>query len=331
MRRTVYKNINAAELAQIILTKKLQDKLAKEIQQRLAIFWNNTSLSTELKDNNTDDWSESHMWRIDSENCLLYTDHLYVAAKTSLHTEIIKRYYDDEFAGHFEYKQTVELIWYSYNWLSSLRDIKAYCKHYILCQKDKIKRYKLYELLKSLSLSTKVWDSVTMNFITDLLSSKDYNETVYNAVLIMFDRLTKMTHYTVIRKDIDIFTLTELFLYKYVRLYEISDNLIIDWETVFTSKYWNFFCFHLCAQQNLITAFHSQTDDQMERQNQTLETYIRMFDNDEQDNWALLLLIIKFVYNNSIYSVTEYTSFFAATDRNFKMNIDLLFYKEQAI
>ena len=67
-----------------------------------------------------------------------------------------------------------------------------------------------------------------MNFITDLSLSKDYNETIYDAVFIMFDRLTKMTHYTVIRKDIDIFTLTELFLYKYVRLYEISDNLIID-------------------------------------------------------------------------------------------------------
>ena len=47
-----------------------------------------------------------------------------------------------------------------------------------------------------------------MNFITDLSSSKDYNETIYNTVFIMFDRLIKMTHYTVIRKNIDVFTLT---------------------------------------------------------------------------------------------------------------------------
>ena len=76
-----------------------------------------------------------------------------------------------------------------------------------------------------------------MNFITDLLSSKDYNRTVYNAVLIIFDRLTKITHYTVTRKNIDASTLTELFLYKYVRLHRISDNLITDQETVFTLKY----------------------------------------------------------------------------------------------
>ena len=49
------------------------------------------------------------MWKINGENCLLYAGHLYVAADTSLCTEIIRRYHDDEFAGHFEYKQTVEL------------------------------------------------------------------------------------------------------------------------------------------------------------------------------------------------------------------------------
>ena len=170
-----------------------------------------------------------------------------------------------------------------------------------------------------------------MNFITDLSPSKDYNGAVYDTVLVTFNRLTKMTHYTVTRKDIDVSTLTELFLYKYVRLHRVPNNLITDWETVFILKYWNFFCFHLCAWQNLITAFHSQTDSQMERQNQTLETYIRMFSNNEQDDWALLLFITEFVYNNSIYSVTEYISFFAATDRNSKMDIDLLSHEEQTI
>ena len=108
--RTVYESINTAELAQIILIKKLQNKLTKKIWQRLVIFWDNTLLSAESKDNNTNNWSENHMWRINSKNCLLYTDHLYVTAETSLCTEIIRRYYDDEFAEHFKYKQTVKLI-----------------------------------------------------------------------------------------------------------------------------------------------------------------------------------------------------------------------------
>ena len=203
------------------------------------------------------------MWKIDSKNCLLYADYLYVTADTSLCTEIIRRYYNDEFAEHFKYKQTVKLTQCSYNWSDFSKDIKVYCRHCILCQKDKARRHKLYKLLKSLSTSIRVWDSVTINFITDLSSSKSYNKTVYNAVLVTVNRLMKITHYTVTRKNIDAFTLTELFLYKYIRLHRILNNLITDWETVFTLKYWSFFYFYLHAQQNLITVFHSQTDDQI--------------------------------------------------------------------
>ena len=329
--RMAYRSMNTAELTQTILAKKSQDKLAKKVQQRLAIFRDSAPLDAESKDNSTDSWPESHMWKIDDENCLLYADHLYVTADTSLCTEIIRRYHDDEFAEHFEYKQTVELTQCSYNWSGSSKDIKVYCRHCILCQKDKARRHKLYELLKSLSTPTRVWGSVTMNFITDLSSSKGYNRAVYNTVLITVNRLTKMTHYTAMRKNIDVFTLTELFLYKHVRLHEILNNLIMNWETVFTSKYWSFFCFHLHAQQNLITVFHPQMNDQTECQNQTLETYIRMFDNNEQDDWALLLPMTEFVYNNSIHNVTEYTPFFAATGRNSKMGIDLLSHEGQAI
>ena len=102
--RTVYRSINTAELTQIILIKKLQDELVKKIWQRLIIFRDSALLNTESKDNSTDNWSESYMWKINSENCLLYTDYLYVTADTSLCTEIIRRYYNDEFAEHFKYK-----------------------------------------------------------------------------------------------------------------------------------------------------------------------------------------------------------------------------------
>ena len=329
--RTAYRSMDAAELTQAILAKESQDELAKKVQQRLATFRDSALLDAGLKDNSTDSWSGSHMWKIDGENRLLYAGHLYVAADTSLRTEIIRRYHDDEFAGHFGYKQTVELTRHSYNWPGSSKDIKVYCRHCIPCQKGKARRHKPYGLLKSLPTPTRAWGSVTMDFITDLPPSKGYNGAVYDAVLVTVDRLTKMAHYTATRKDIDAPTLAGLFLYKHVRLHGVPDNLITDRGTVFTLKYWSSFCFHLHAQQNLTTAFHPQTDGQTERQNQTLETYIRMFGNDEQDDWALLLPMAEFAYNNSIHNATGYTPFFAATGRNPKMGIDLLPHEGQAI
>jgi len=48
------------------------------------------------------------------------------------------------------------------------------------------------------------------------------------------------------------------------------------------------------------TAFHPQTDGQTERLNQTIESYLRTFVGQEQDNWVRLLPMAEFAYNNSV-------------------------------
>ncbi len=40
-----------------------------------------------------------------------------------------------------------------------------------------------------------------------------------------------------------------------------------------------------------------------------LETYLQIFINDVQDDWAGLLLLAKFVYNNNVHSVTKESLF----------------------
>ena len=59
------------------------------------------------------------------------------------------------------------------------------------------------------------------------------------------------------------------------------------------------------------TAFHPQTDGQTERVNQTLEQYLRIFCNYQQDNWQQLLPLAEFAYNNSVHASTGQTPFFA--------------------
>jgi hypothetical protein len=68
-------------------------------------------------------------------------------------------------------------------------------------------------------------------------------------------------------------------------------------------------CAAIKLRRRLSTTFHPQTDGQTERQNQTLETYLRIFVNDEQDNWASLLPLAEFAYNNSVHSATGLTPF----------------------
>ena len=65
----------------------------------------------------------------------------------------------------------------------------------------------------------------------------------------------------------------------------------------------------LGIQIKLLTAYHPQTDKQMERINQELEQYLRVFINHKQEQWPDWLEIVEFMYNNKIHMVTKILPF----------------------
>jgi len=62
------------------------------------------------------------------------------------------------------------------------------------------------------------------------------------------------------------------------------------------------------VKQKLSTAFHSQIDDQTERQNQMLEHYLQVYLNYKMNNWSELLSMMMFAYNNSVHASIKKTS-----------------------
>ena len=169
-----------------------------------------------------------------------------------------------------------------------------------------------------------------MDFVTDLPPSKGHSGAVYDSIWVVVDRLTKMTHYVPTRKTIDAPTLAGLFIQEVVRLHGLPDSIVSDRGSVFTSKFWSSFCFYLKVRRKLSTAFHPQTDGQTERQNQTMEAYIRAYCNECQDDWATLLALAEFSYNNSVHSATKVTPFYANMGRHPRMDFGVAEHAGQA-
>jgi hypothetical protein len=65
------------------------------------------------------------------------------------------------------------------------------------------------------------------------------------------------------------------------------------------------------VKQKLSTAFHPQTDGQTERMNQTLEQYLRIYCNYQQDDWTDHLDSAEFSYNNAKQPSIEHSPFYA--------------------
>ena len=59
------------------------------------------------------------------------------------------------------------------------------------------------------------------------------------------------------------------------------------------------------------SGYHPEGDGQTECTNQTLEQYIRVYCNYQQDNWFMLLPLAEFAYNNTPSATTTVTLFYA--------------------
>jgi hypothetical protein len=122
-------------------------------------------------------------------------------------------------------------------------------------------------------------------------------------------RLTKMAHYIPARGDWDGVDLAQAWIREVIRLHGVPVRVISDRGPLMNAKHWDTFNHYLNSRRVLTSAFHPQTDGQTERQNQTLETYLRCFCSLEQDDWALWIAVGEYAYNDSVHSTTGTTPF----------------------
>ncbi len=123
-----------------------------------------------------------------------------------------------------------------------------------------MKHHLSYDELKSLSWFTNFWKEITMNFITDLSSSK-WKKVIYDSILVIVDHYTKMMHYLFMKKILTVVELAELFFEKIALRYEISNDIIINKDNLFINSFWSKICFHMKMKQWLSIIFHLQTDN----------------------------------------------------------------------
>ncbi len=102
---------------------------------------------------------------------------------------------------------------------------------------------------------------------------------VYDSILVIVNRYTKIARYVLIIKEINATKLAELFILHVIKDFGILAGIILDRGLVFTSKFWSILYFYLKVRHYLSTAFYLQTNRQTKNLNQTLEQYLRCYTN----------------------------------------------------
>ena len=118
-----------------------------------------------------------------------------------------------------------------------------------------------------------------------------------------------MVYYKPVKVTIDTLDLAKVIIDVVIRYHRVPESIITDQGLLFTSKFWSLLCYFLNIKKKLSTAFHPQTNGQTDRQNSTMKVHLRAFINWEQNNWAKLLPMAEFVYNNAKNASTGHTPF----------------------
>ncbi|KAH9753009.1 Endonuclease [Citrus sinensis] len=171
-------------------------------------------------------------------------------------------------------------------------DIEAYVRTCLVCQQDKVDHQLPAGLLEPLSLATRPWESVSMDFITSLPKSEGCG-----SIMVVVDRYNKYATFIAVPIDCKADEASRLFVKHIMKLWGVPKNIVSDRDPWFTGRFWTELFKMLGTDLKFSTSFHSQTDGQTERINGLLEMYLRHYVSAHQRDWAKLIDIAQFSYN----------------------------------
>ena len=131
----------------------------------------------------------------------------------------------------------------------------------------------------------------------------------YDATLVIVDHLTKQAHFIPTHISVTAPEVTKLFFVNIFRLHGLPRVIISNQDPKFTSHFWKALFQQIGTKLAISTVFHSQTDEQTERMNRTLEEMLRIYSTYNQDRWDEYFAATEFAYNNSVQASSGHTLF----------------------
>ena len=132
-----------------------------------------------------------------------------------------------------------------------------------------------------------------------------------------------MVHFISTTEKMSAEDLAKLFRDNVWKLHSLLESIILDRGLQFVAGIMRELNRMLGIKSKLSIVFHSQTNGQMERVNQELEQYLRMFIDHRQEQWPDWLEMAEFAYNNKAHSSTKMSSFKANYRQDPRMGFEM--------
>lgn len=237
-----------------------------------------------------------------------------VPAEDRIRHVLLQLYHDSPMAGHQGITGTYELLGRMYMWPKMKEYVEAYVKGCATCAKAKRRHTREQGKMQPLPNLEAPWNWTESDLIGPLPRSKGKD-----AIYVVVDRFTKYTYFIPCNTTETAQLLVQLHA-KHVWTHEGLPMIhSFDRGPQFKAEYTKELYKKLGIQHQLSTAYHPQSQGQVENLNGWLEMYLRMFIGHRQDDWVDHLHTAQFTWNNHYHNSIRTTPFFASCIRHPQM------------
>src|SRR5271168_4927045 len=231
------------------------------------------------------EWSQS-------KGLLYFRGKVYVPNSADLRRRIVSLCHDTKIAGHCGRWKTLELVSRNYWWPQMSRYIGKYVSTCDMCLRMKAPRQPPMGELHPLPVPDSPWDVISVDFISELPEANGKD-----CIMVVVDSVTKCSHFINTITTISAIGSARLYIKHVWKHHGLPQKVLSDRGPQFVAEFTRELYRLLGIELAATTAYHPQGDGQTEWVNQKLEQYLRVFINQQQNDWDELLPFAKFQYN----------------------------------
>ncbi|KAJ1694535.1 hypothetical protein LUZ63_011233 [Rhynchospora breviuscula] len=238
------------------------------------------------------------------QGILRYKGRICVGNANQWRAKLFHEFHSSNLGGHSGSLVTYKKMKALFYWPAMKEYIMEHIRSCEVCQLTKPEHVPSPGLLQPLPIPQEAWNSIGMDFITGLPKSEGKE-----VLLVVVDRLTKYGHFLPLSHPYTAASVAQVFLDNIYKLHGLPVSIISDRDPIFTSQFWRELMHKLGVQLNLSTSYHPQTDGQVERVNQCVESYLRSMVFHQQKKWVRWVPLAEYWYNTNFHSSLHTTPY----------------------
>lgn len=248
-----------------------------------------------------DDW-------IFDKSLLFFRGRCYVPSDLSIRRHIVALYHDMPVSDHPGRFRTGKLVSRDFYWLGLQSFVSSYVQGCSECQQMKVNTHPTRPPFQPIAphYRSRPFAFTTCDFITALPESNGYS-----ALMVVVDHdSTKGVIIIPCTEKVDTTQTATMYHRNIFRRFGLPDKFLSNRGPQFDSNFLKDLWKLTGVEGRMSTAYHPQTDGEMERMNREIEAYLRILCSNHPHDWSEYITNMEFAFNNREHSATKHSPFF---------------------